>query len=503
MNAVVACLLIIFTNIISSGYGDIVDIDYSEEILDASSVTLQTNPNQGFVYDFLPPIPAANQQFFVFRFRVKSGGETHVALADHQFGQGSWYDIVFGINKNRYTAVRRCERQNCQELAAVMMPDAVSLDRIHDLWIGYNLNQGLISVGQGSHSDADLEARTTGMFPVSNLGFSTAQGTIGYWWFPAEHLVVQGCGSLLYQVDNQYKFRYTLPVIPRSSATSLDFKFSANANSNVRILLASEVGLSDQEPAYEIIIGSEGNRKSEIRRCVNAVECCPVVASANTPDILNGLGNQEFHIMYNGGLLKVFLEDDDTPILTSFDPNPVSVRAIGYSQGPHQGGYFDFPAQGFALGLLVVDTDGDGVYNSDLPLVPQDRAFDLHISFLVRAARSTLVLLSPEIDFLNFDGWEYEILLGGWNNQKTALRKCKNCGSVRTKSHVTLDPNEFRMITITINNGEIRVYAGDREELLFSLQEKPQNVFGIKRVAVTTLLGGKGRFVFEPCNLYK
>ena len=56
----------------------------------------------------------------------------------------------------------------------------------------------------------------------------------------------------MYETDSTYSFRYTLPMIPESSARSFQFSFEAEAASDVRILLASEVDMEDQDPAYEI-----------------------------------------------------------------------------------------------------------------------------------------------------------------------------------------------------------------------------------------------------------
>lgn len=501
-------LLIILSSIISAGYGHVVDVEYSEEFFDPVGVKLETNPNDGFVFDVLPRIPESSRAIFLLRFRVKSGGETHVALSDEHQGQGSMYDIVFGTNRNRYTAVRRCENQNCQEVATALMPDAVSLDQIQDLWIGYNWNLGMIAAGRGADSAPEIEARTSNMFKVSDLGFSTLHGTVGYWWFPSEYFVVHGCGNLVYQTgDMEYIFRYNLPVVPHSSSTDLDFKFSAYAESEARILLASEVGVSDQKPAYEIIIGAAQNTKSEIRRCINAIECCPVIATAQTPGLLNKqLGLQKFHIIYNNGLLKVFFEDDDTPLLTSFDPNPISVRAIGYAQGPTTRGKFEFPAQGIALGLLVFDTTGDHVFNLGLPLVPEDKASNLELSFLVRASKEVHIAFSPEPDIDNYDDIVYKVIIGGWNNRKALITLCKSpCPSMRRVDNAGLNENEFRQFRISVNMGLITLYSSQLVEPIISWQHNTgvHNFLKIKAVGFSTGNGVSGRFVFDPCNLYK
>eukprot|EP00057_Strongylocentrotus_purpuratus_P024477 XP_011678951.1 PREDICTED: uncharacterized protein LOC105445286 [Strongylocentrotus purpuratus] len=208
-----------------------------------------TSPNNPFDFDVVPPIAAPNQNEFILRFRVRSGADTHVALSTN--GRQEIYDIVFGRNRNRYAAVSQCSNSGCNELGAVKMPDAVSFYQIQDLWIGYDYSQRIIQVGRGADSIPRLEVVVPTPLSLAELGFSTSGGTEGYWWLPDDYLV-QSCGSLLYETDGIYSHRYTLPVIPRLSSRSFEFDFYVMALADVHILLASEVELSDDEPAYEI-----------------------------------------------------------------------------------------------------------------------------------------------------------------------------------------------------------------------------------------------------------
>ncbi|XP_072177582.1 uncharacterized protein [Diadema setosum] len=498
-------LLFIVTGFIIGIDCDIIDFENADLLFDTgewSSIHLVTEPTEQSYFDVLPPLPEATAQKFFLRFRVISESAAHVILAQAS-NRIDTYHIVFGAHRNNYVSIRKCVGDSCTEMARALMPDAVILDKARAFWIAYDHDVGLVQAGRGGDSSPYIEWKDPTMLTIHEIGLSTWHGSVGNWWFPKSY-VDSNCGSLIYHVDSTYSYHYTLPVIPVEFAMEFEFEFYVQALADARILLASEVGLADNDAAYEIVIGSSSNTESEIRRCNNAVECCPALQTASTPQILNEWSQTKFFIRYRRGLIKVFTDVEQIPFLIYQDQTPIAVRAIAYSSGPHNDATFEFPVKGILVGNVVFETKPRYKYRYDLPLVPDHNSNDIDLEFLARASSNVMIGLSPTIANDGLDGWFYEILIGGHGNRKTVIRRCKLCqGEVRLDHHpldVPLDENQFIYFRITYRAGTITVQR--RDDAFPMMAYSDPNPLTIKDVGFTSRHGVSMTVLFPTCNIY-
>ena len=92
-------------------------------------------------------------------------------------------------------------------------------------------------------------------------------------------------------------------------------------------------------------------------------------------------------------------------------------------------------------------TTGDSHYHYDFGVL---ESATTQITFDVRAAKDVYIILSPqdyEIDEV------YEIVIGGWNNRKSAIRRCHgNCEKAAVSQYQAgfLDSQSFRSFWIIV-----------------------------------------------------
>ncbi|XP_077981785.1 C3 and PZP-like alpha-2-macroglobulin domain-containing protein 8 [Glandiceps talaboti] len=89
----------------------------------------------------------------------------------------------------------------------------------------------------------------------------------------------------------------------------------------------------------------------------------------------------------------------------------------------------------------------------------------------------------------------YEIVIGGWRNTKSVIRRAKHSElRVEASTPGILSPNEFREFWISYNNGVIRVgKEGDQEAFMEWTDPDP---LPVKYLGYSTGWGSDGQFVF-------
>lgn len=100
------------------------------------------------------------------------------------------------------------------------------------------------------------------------------------------------------------------------------------------------------------------------------------------------------------------------------------------------------------------------------------RFFDIpsnlqRIEFQFRIATDAHVVLSPHLTSRDV----YEVVLGGWSNTKTVIRKClQGCGKEKIETPYFLNSTEFRKFWITFNkeNGTIELGVGNNHSPLLT-----------------------------------
>ena len=91
------------------------------------------------------------------------------------------------------------------------------------------------------------------------------------------------------------------------------------------------------------------------------------------------------------------------------------------------------------------------------------------------------------------------IVIGGWNNTKSVIRRCKQCTNLATNRHNPLNRAEFRDFQVSYVDGTIKVYYWDHPSVLFMEYTDP-NPLSIGMVGYSTGWGSTGEFVFNTCD---
>ncbi|KAK2164300.1 hypothetical protein LSH36_66g05034 [Paralvinella palmiformis] len=118
-----------------------------------------------------------------------------------------------------------------------------------------------------------------------------------------------------------------------------------------------------------------------------------------------------------------------------------------------------------------------------------------HIAFSIRARNDAHVALSK---FENNPGFEtYEIVIGGWNNEKSVIRKCSQCRPMTSLDGPLLNDSEFKQFWVSWDEAKLRVGEGGAphlNELMSWLDPDPHLV---NYLAVSTGWGSNGTWVFN------
>ncbi|XP_033110354.1 adhesion G protein-coupled receptor E3-like [Anneissia japonica] len=135
------------------------------------------------------------------------------------------------------------------------------------------------------------------------------------------------------------------------------------------------------------------------------------------------------------------------------------------------------------------ETNDQYIYQYNLPRI-QSFAYP-PFEFSVKAQNDVHIALSAQdtdLDPL------YEIVIGGWGNTKSTIRRCKLCkGLVYFQSSGFLDPNDYRRFWIQFVDGNIAVgYIG---EVAFMTYNDP-NPLDVNYVGYSTGWGSCGSFQF-------
>ena len=117
------------------------------------------------------------------------------------------------------------------------------------------------------------------------------------------------------------------------------------------------------------------------------------------------------------------------------------------------------------------------------------------IEFEAKANNDVHIALSPSESSSDL----YEIVIGGWGNTRSVIRRCKQCEAHTTvETDHYLSASEFRMFWITFgNNGVIAV--GREDESTPFMEWTDPDPLDIQYLGYSTGWGSSGEFRF--CNL--
>ncbi|KAJ8018266.1 C3 and PZP-like alpha-2-macroglobulin domain-containing protein 8 [Holothuria leucospilota] len=115
-----------------------------------------------------------------------------------------------------------------------------------------------------------------------------------------------------------------------------------------------------------------------------------------------------------------------------------------------------------------------------------------HIEFEVKANNDVHIALSPSENSSDL----YEIVIGGWKNTKSFIRRCQQCTNLATlATHLYLSANAFRWFWINFDsNGTIAV--GRNNESTAFMNWTDPDPLEVQYLGYSTGFGSIGKFRF-------
>ncbi|XP_066284945.1 uncharacterized protein [Branchiostoma lanceolatum] len=417
----------------------------------------------------LPALPGSR-----FTFEVQANNDAHVALSSQNQDLDAMYEIVLGGWGNTQSVIRRGKQRT--NLAKVSTPGINSPTEHRAFWITWS-SDGTIAVGKGDETEPFMQWTDPDPLPIAYAGYSTGWGSTGRWKF---------CPSARPDVceyddtDNQYRYRWNLPPL-----TGSRFTFEVQANNDAHVALSSQN--RDQDAMYEIVLGGWGNTQSVIRRGKQGHNH----AKASTPGINSPTEYRAFWITWSSdGTIAVGKGDETEPFMQWTDPDPLPIAYAGYSTGWGSTGRWKFCPSARPDVCEYYETDTQYRYRWNLPPLTVSR-----FTFEVQANNDAHVALSSQNQDLDA---MYEIVLGGWRNTQSVIRRSKQGNNHATVSTPGINsPTEYRAFWITwSSDGTIAVGKGDETEPF--MQWTDPDPLPIAYAGYSTGWGSTGRWKFCP-----
>ncbi|XP_078691370.1 uncharacterized protein LOC144921857 isoform X1 [Branchiostoma floridae x Branchiostoma belcheri] len=283
---------------------------------------------------------------------------------------------------------------------------------------------------------------------------------------------------LLKTTDTTYEYRWDLPQL---TGTRFTFQVSTNSDAHIGLSPANQ----DATDMYEIVLGGWGNTKSAIRRGKLGSD----VTNVDTPAINSPTEYRTFWInLASDGTISVGKGGESLPFMSWTDPRPIRVSYAGYSTGWGSDGRWKFCSETDCSMTMLKTTDTTYEYRWDLPQLTGTR-----FTFQVSTNSDAHIGLSPA----NQDATDmYEIVLGGWGNTKSAIRRGKLGSDVTNVDTPAINsPTEYRTFWINLaSDGTISVGKGG-ESLPFMSWTDP-NPIRVSYAGYSTGWGSEGRWKF-------
>ncbi|KAL7630887.1 UNVERIFIED_CONTAM: hypothetical protein RMT77_018826 [Armadillidium vulgare] len=265
--------------------------------------------------------------------------------------------------------------------------------------------------------------------------------------------------------DKEYRFR---PI----QGKSLRFRVKAPHDGHLSF---SPVG-EDTDDMFEVFIGAWENAASAIR-----FKKGDDLVKVDTPDILHGDEVREFWVTFDDDHVRVGRGGEWVPFMEATLPEHLDVAFYGYSTGWGAIGWWQFYHE------RVLHTEDCDTYNYQ-PI------YGTSLVFSVSCGNDAHIALTsgPE-DTEKM----YEIFLGGWENQKSAIRLNKDRDQtvtvVETPSFLCAD--DEKTFYITFKDGVFRVgQQGNLEPFMEYTHTEP---YKITHYGYCTAWGATGKWKLE------
>ncbi|XP_063360672.1 uncharacterized protein LOC134649773 [Cydia amplana] len=259
--------------------------------------------------------------------------------------------------------------------------------------------------------------------------------------------------------------------------------FKVRARNDVTIELTSQPRQTD--PMYEIVIGGWSNSKSVIRKyvCHKAEK-----DERQTPEILNDKEFREFWLRWDHGNILVGRENEAQPFLSWQDPDPVRVAYVGVRTTWGSTGNWKL-ASGSNKGGDSIDVATENDVKWQFFPIQGDS-----LRIRVRASNGATIGLATH-------PWEtdpmYEVVLGGWGNTKSVLRRfcCTNPDKAKAETKEILKSGDSRGFWVRWDGGNFM--AGREGETKPFISWRDPDPFPVAFMGVHTGHGSNGVWEIE------
>lgn len=154
------------------------------------------------------------------------------------------------------------------------------------------------------------------------------------------------------------------------------------------------------------------------------------------------------------------------------------------------------PDGGLVVGgqkIIEISTPNDYIFHYlaeyGLDLGPQQ-----FVVFRVKARNDAHIALSRVKGVWTND--TYEIVIGGWNNQRSAIRPCVQCNPVAQLQNNPMDENVYKSFWISWTDSTIRVGFGEEPFQNEFLSWTDPNPHEVNYVGLSTGWGALGNWIF-------
>ncbi|XP_047984467.1 uncharacterized protein LOC125224994 isoform X1 [Leguminivora glycinivorella] len=375
--------------------------------------------------------PLKNRKYSAVSFKVDARNDAHVALSTHPL-TFPMYEFIIGGWGNTKSAI---QKQTCPPL---QRDEAETLGILNGqeyrgFWIRWDT--GNILVGRRGEDKPFISYQDPKPFRAKFAGVRTSYGADGNW-------------KLANGSRHDGRNEQSIDVTTLNDATAQYFPvsgsavhFKVRAPNDAMIELTSQARQTD--PMYEIIIGGWSNKKSVIRKHV-----CNILQKdeAQTPQILNNKEFREFWLQWDNGNVLVGREGEAAPFLVWQDPDPMTVAYVGVRT-----------TLGSTGNWVLASGSNKGGDSIDVA-TPNDEKWQFFpimgdsLTIKVRASNDANIGLSShprETDPL------YEVILGGWSNTKSVIRKhcCMNPDKAVSQTNGILNSGESRGFWLNWDKG--------------------------------------------------
>ncbi|PCJ12627.1 MAG: hypothetical protein COB04_17470 [Gammaproteobacteria bacterium] len=393
-------------------------------------------------------------------FQAQGTNDVHVTIADQQTDGANAYEIVIGGWGNTQSVIRRS--QGGPNEAITNDTDAMLDSGWGTYWV--TVENGRVAYGKGAEAGINEKLSWQDPTPQPDLqwvGFST-------WNVPVSYQSI----SIFLAIEARYgAYQWTHRALPKIGQGTVIFE--AQGSNDVHVAIAENENSTTN--LYEIVIGGWGNTQSVIRRSRGGA----IEAVTNNSDAMLDSGWGTYWVTAKNGRVsygkgnepgvneKLSWQDPSphaTPQWIGFSTwntpinfrNTKTVLAIEPSYTSYQWGNWRLSQAG--QGSVVFQAKGSN---------------DIHVAFA-----------DNEHDTANL----YEIVIGGWNNSKSVIRRYRaGAYEASTYDNSAMIEDGWASYWAMISNGRISFgkgnVPGQNEQLSW---QDPAPHTGIKWIGFST-----------------